>query len=46
MISMSAPQYNNSGKYTTYIHIPIGQDLLPLFKFFLGPQGGHGRKKN
>ena len=34
MISNNAQQYNNSGKYTTYMHIPIGHNLLPLFAFF------------
>ena len=43
---MSAPQYNNSGKYTTYMHITIGHNLLPLFVVFLSPREGHGRKKN
>ena len=45
MILMSAPQYNNSGKYSTYMYIPIGHNLLPLFAVFLSPRGDHGRKK-
>ena len=45
-IQSGSPQYNNSGKYTTYMHITIGHNLLPLFAFFSSLRGVHGSKKN
>ena len=31
---MSAPQYSNSSKYTTYAHKKFGHSFRPFFTFF------------
>ena len=47
MISMSAPQYNNSGKYTTYMHIRNQSGMISCLslRFFLFHKGVMEEKK-